>query len=108
MRSGERAKSVLCIVALVMIVGLMAMMLAGCGNVSLQGEAMTAAQQSSQDAATAVQRANADPATPSWLKAYLLEDAKQWRSFVRAANKQSTWGPTLPGEATTQPAGGAQ
>ena len=107
MRSGERAKRVLCIVALVMIVGLMAM-LAGCGNVTLQGDAMTAAQQSSQDSATAIQRANADPATPAWVKAYLLEDARQWRSFVRSANKQANWGPTLPGDATTQPTGGAQ
>ena len=82
--------------------------LPGCGNVSLQGEAMTAAQQSSQDAATAVQRANADPATPAWVRAYLLEDAKQWRSYVRSANKQANWGPALPGDPATQPAGGAQ
>jgi len=80
----------------------------GCGNVTLNGEALTAAQQSSQDAATAVQRANADSATPAWVKAYLLEDAKQWRSYVRSATKDADWGPSLPGDPTTQPAGAAQ
>jgi len=97
MRSGERAKRVLCIVALVAIVGLMAM-LAGCGNVTLKGDAMTAAQQSTMDAYQAVQRADADPATPAWEKAYLAENFKQWRFYVRSANKDANWGPKLAGE----------
>ena len=97
MRSGERAKRVLCIVALVMIVGLMAM-LAGCGNVTLKGDAMTAAQQSTMDAYQAVQRADADPASPAWEKAYLQENFKQWRFYVRSANKDANWGPKLSSE----------
>lgn len=97
----NRVLMILCLLSLVL-------MICGCGNVSLKGEAMTAAQQSSQDAATAVQRADADPAAPSWLKVYLVENARQWRWFVRSANKQAAWGPTLPGDAATQPAGGAQ
>ena len=68
----------------------------GCGNVYLQGEAMVAAQQSSLDAYQAVQRA--DTAQPETLKAYLAENFKQWRSFVRAAKKDMTWGPKLEGE----------
>ncbi len=72
--------------------------IAGCGNVSLQGEAMTAAETSTMDAYQAVQRAQADPATPAWESAYLAENFKQWRFFVRSARKDLTWGPKMEGE----------
>ena len=71
---------------------------AGCGNVSLSGDALTAAQQSTMDAYQAVQRADAEPATPSWEKAYLTENFLQWRFFVRSARKDLNWGPRLEGE----------
>lgn len=72
--------------------------LAGCGNVTLRGEAMTAAQTSTMDAYQAVQRAQIDAATPAWENAYLQENFKQWRFFVRSANKNDQWGPKLEGE----------
>lgn len=78
--------------------------MSGCGNVLLSGESLTAAQQSVMDGYQAVQRANADPATPEWEKAYLTENFKQWRFYVRSARKDLTWGPTLASESTTQPA----
>lgn len=71
---------------------------AGCGNVYLKGEALTAAEASTLHAYQAVQRADAEPATPGWEKAYLGENFKQWRFFVRAARKEETWGPKLEGE----------
>ncbi len=77
---------------------------AGCGNVYLSDDGLTAAQQSTMDAYQAVQRADADPATSATLKVYLAENFKQWRFFVRSAVKDLTWGPKLPGESTTQPA----
>jgi predicted aminopeptidase len=77
---------------------------AGCGNVYLSGDGLTAAQQSTMDAYQAVQRADADPATPATLRVYLSENFKQWRFFVRSAVKDLNWGPKLPGESTTQPA----
>jgi len=78
---------------------------AGCGNVSLSGDALTAAQQSTMDAYQAVQRANAEPATPAWEKAYLTENFLQWRFFVQSAVKDTTWGPKLSSESpSTQPA----
>lgn len=70
----------------------------GCGNVQLQGEALTGAKTSVGDAYQAVQRAEADPAVPAWLKAYQVENFKQWRYFVRAAVKDEAWGPKLEGE----------
>jgi len=74
------------------------LMLAGCGNVTLKGEALTAAETSTMDALQAVQRAGAEPATPAWQLAYLQENFRQWRLFVRSARKDTTWGPKLPGE----------
>ena len=79
--------------------------LAGCGNVSLTGDAMIAAQQSAMDAYQASVRADTDATTPAWERMYLQENFKQWRSYVRSANKNATWGPLLPSEkATSQPA----
>ncbi|MFA6133395.1 MAG: hypothetical protein WC869_05185 [Phycisphaerae bacterium] len=92
----------------------------GCGNVYLKGEALTAAETSTMDAYQAVQRlggtgvppvsestaetavvpstaATATPA-PTWMKAYLEENFKQWRFFVRSARKDLTWGPKLADE----------
>ncbi len=95
---------------LIAIVALVLVACAGCGNVYLKGEALTAAETSAMDAFQAVQRAEAPPAAtqppeaiaPPWMKAYLEENFKQWRSFVRSAHKDTNWGPKLPGE----PAGG--
>ena len=74
--------------------------LAGCGNVYLRGEALTAAEISAMDAYQAVQRTDPqrEPGCPAWLRAYLAEDFKQWRFFVRSARKDEAWGPRLEGE----------
>ena len=74
------------------------LLFAGCGNVYVKGEALTALETSTLDAYQAVQRADAEPAAPDWLKAYLSENFKQWRSFVRAARKDTDWGLKLEGE----------
>lgn len=96
---------------LVMLLVAAAGVIAGCGNVDLRGEAMTAAETSALDAWQAAQRAGADSTTPTWEQGYLLEDYAQWRYFVRAAKKDPTWGPKLAIEiqneaAATQPAKG--
>ena len=83
--------------AIVMAV-LVVLGLAGCGNVYLRGEALTAAETSTLDAFQAAQRASAEPATPAWEKAYLEENFKQWRFFVRSARMDKAWGPKLEGE----------
>ncbi len=76
----------------------------GCGNVSLSGDAMTAAENSVTNAYTASVKADLDPSTPDWAKVYLSENFKQWRFYVRSARKDLSWGPVLPSEkATTQP-----
>lgn len=72
--------------------------IAGCGNVYLTGDAMTAAQNSAMDAYAAQQRATSQPASPAWENVYLQENYKQWRDFVRSAKKDTTWGPKLEGE----------
>jgi hypothetical protein len=72
---------------------------AGCGNVYLQGDAATAAETSALDAYQAAQRMGATATTqPSWEQAYLVENFRQWRFFVRSARKDLTWGPKLVGE----------
>ena len=81
------------------LIGVVALIgVSGCGNVYLKGEALTAAEASTMDAHQAVQRASAEPATPAWEKAYLQENFKQWRLFVRSARKDLAWGPKLEGE----------
>ena len=86
---------VLCLLALLVAV-------VGCGNVYLQGDAMTACQTSAMDAYGASQRAHVDANAAgegmTWEAIYLDENYKQWRSFVRSATKDTTWGPKLPGE----------
>lgn len=76
------------------------MILAGCGNVYLSGDAATACENSAMDAYQAVQRANAAAATsqPTWVRPYLSENYKQWRDFVRANRRDQNWGPKLEGE----------
>jgi len=77
--------------------------LTGCGNVYLRGEALTAVEASTMDAYQAVQRAQPqrEPECPAWLRAYLEENFKQWRFFVRSARKDETWGPRLSDEPAT-------
>ena len=77
------------------IVVLLTICLAGCGNVYLTGEALTAAETSALDAYNACQRGANDANVPFWTKAYLTENAGQWRSFVRAAKKDESWGPKV-------------
>lgn len=74
------------------------LMLTGCGNVCLRGEAMIAAEGSAMMAYQAAQRADVDITVPSWDKEYLLENFRQWVYFVRSAKKDLTWGPKLEGE----------
>ena len=50
--------------------------LAGCGNVSLSGDAMIAAQQSAMDAYQASVRADGDATTPAWERVYLQENVR--------------------------------
>jgi len=98
-----------CLLLVVLIVLALATV-AGCGNVYLKGEALTAAETSTLDAYGALQRVDPcksciDPAAPAtqpavepWVKAYLAENFKQWRFFVRSARKDLSWGPKLEGE----------
>ena len=72
--------------------------LAGCGNVFLQGDAKTAVQTSTMDAYLASQKASIDTTTPTWVRAYLEENFRQWRFFSRAASHDANQGPTLPSE----------
>lgn len=92
--------------AFILVLGLVVCLaIAGCGNVSLSGDALTAAQTSANDAYNAAVRAQANPASPAWESAYLTENYLQWRFFVRSAVKDNNWGTLLPSEkAATQPA----
>jgi hypothetical protein len=87
------------VIAVLVVLGL-----AGCGNVYLRGDALTAAETSTMDAYQAVERAapQREPDCPAWLRAYLEENFRQWRFFVRSARKDLTWGPKLEAE---RPAG---
>jgi hypothetical protein len=89
------------ILALVLVLAILTV--AGCGNVTLKGDAMTAAEVSTLDAYNASQRAGADPNIPHWTQVYLDENFKQWRCFVWSAKKDVTWGPKLPEEKTAAP-----
>lgn len=88
-------------IAIVIVAALMiglASSLPGCGNVYLSGDAMTCTEMSAVDAFNAAQRAEADANLPNWTKCYLDENFKQWRSYVRSAKADMTWGPQLPEE----------
>ena len=89
---------------LMLVLVLVVIGLAGCGNVTLKGDSMTAAEVSTLDAYNASQRAGADPNIPHWTQVYLEENFKQWRCFVWSAKKDVTWGPKLPAEKTAAPA----
>jgi len=85
-----------------MLIGVLAVLsTAGCGNVTLKGDAMISAETSTLDAFNASQRAGADPNIPHWTKVYLDENFKQWRCFVWSAKKDTAWGPKLPSESAT-------
>lgn len=92
MRSGIVSILVLAMLVLVVFVG------CGCGNVYLKGEAAIAAEKSAMDAFQAHSRASTQPASGWTEKAYLAENFKQWRYFVRSNRKDLTWGPKLEGE----------
>ena len=85
-----------CLVLVAMVLAMAC--LAGCGNVYLTGEAMTAAETSALDSYNACERGFNDPNLPLWTKAYLGENAGQWRSFVRSAKKDENWGPKVGSE----------
>jgi hypothetical protein len=84
------------ILALVLVLAILTV--AGCGNVTLKGDAMISAETSTLDAFNASQRGAADPNIPHWTQVYLDENFKQWRCFVWSAKKDVTWGPKLPSE----------
>ncbi len=93
-------------ILILVVLGVLALLvMPGCGNVTLRGEALTAAEVSTMDAYQAAQRVQADANVPNWTKAYLDENFKQWRCFVQSARKDTAWGPRLPGEAAA-PSGG--
>ena len=92
---------------LVLVLAVLFVALPGCGNVTLKGESMTAAETSTLDAFNASQRAGADPNMPHWTKVYLDDNFKQWRCFVWSAKKDVTWGPKLPSEQPAAPASGS-
>jgi hypothetical protein len=89
-------------ILILVVLGVLAILtVAGCGNVTLKGDSMTAAEVSTLDAYNASQRAGADPNIPHWTQVYLDENFKQWRCFVWSAKKDVTWGPKLPSESAT-------
>ena len=81
------------------VVVLAVCLLAGCGNVYLSGDAMTAAESSAVDAASFAQRVDVDGNASPLVRGYAVENAVQWRCFVRSAKKDLSWGPKLPGDA---------
>jgi hypothetical protein len=86
-------------VVLVLVMVMAALWAAGCGSVYLQGEAMTAAESSALDAAGFAERVEVDGNASPLVRAYAVENAEQWRYFVRSAKKDQSWGPKLPGDA---------
>ena len=50
------------------------------------------------DAYLASQKAAIDTTAPTWVRAYLDENFRQWRFFSRAASHDPNQGPTLPSE----------
>jgi hypothetical protein len=88
------------IVMVLLVLGLL-VTAAGCGNVSVQGDAMTALESSTMDALGFVERVEADPGASPLVKGYATENFIQWRWFARSAKKDLNWGPKLPSEANT-------
>lgn len=81
------------IVVYVVLTALTALALTGCGDVYLSGSALTCTEGSAVDAYNAAQRAQPDPNIPLWTKSYLDLNFQQWRSYVRSARRDMTWGP---------------
>ena len=103
-RQQEGANMKRAMILTLVVMGVLAVLcLPGCGNVTLKGEALTAAQVSTNDAYTAYMKSEADPNMPGWSKAYLHENVIQWRDYVRSAVKDEAWGPKLPDEKQTAP-----
>jgi hypothetical protein len=84
----------LCVAAALVVLAL-----AGCGNVYLTGDAMGCAENSALDAAGFAYRVREDPNASRLVRYYAVENAEQWRWFVRSAKKDLSWGPRLPGDA---------
>ena len=85
----------------VIVALLLLLLCAGCGNVYLRGEAATAVDTSAMDSYLVAQKAGSDSACPAWVKGYLEENFRQWRSFARSNRAEPTWGPRLASENTT-------
>jgi hypothetical protein len=83
---------------MLVVAALVLLVLAGCGNVYLTGDAASCAENSALDAAGFAWRVREDPNASRLVRAYAEENAEQWRWFVRAARKDRTWGPKLPGD----------
>lgn len=62
------------------------LLVCGCGNVYLRGEAKTAVKQSAALAEEAARRAEEQEAEPAWVQEFLRENAKWWDAFKRAAD----------------------
>ena len=78
------------------------LILPGCGNVYMWGDAMTAAETSALDAHQFSKRVKKDPNMPAFVGAYADENYKQWRSLVRSGKADAEWGPLLDGETAGQ------
>ena len=74
-------------------------MAAGCGNVSVQGDAMAALEASTMDAYDFASRVQSDPGASPLVKAYATDNFVRWRWFACSAKNDSNWGPTLPVDA---------
>jgi hypothetical protein len=84
----------------VLVLGAMGLA-AGCGNVSVQGDAMTALESSTMDAFGYLERVQVDANASPLTRGYAEENFVQWRWFARSAKKDLNWGPKLPSEANT-------
>ena len=96
-----------CWIVMVLVALGMLVTVAGCGNVSVQGDAMTALETSTLDAFGFLERVQADPNARSLYRCYATENFVQWRWFARSAKKDMNWGPKLPTEANSACTGGA-
>ena len=75
----------------ILLVLVMCLAAAGCQDVTLRGQAMTAAETSTLHAFEAHKRYTKDPAAGKYLKL----NAEQWRHFVRSAKRDNAWGQEL-------------
>ena len=77
------------------LIAVLCLVFAGCQDVTLRGQAMSAAENSTLHAFEAHKRFVEADGKPVWAGLYLKENAVQWRSFVRAAKKSPDWGKEL-------------